>query len=410
MNQTHFMWKKYDMPQHLDYITYIANNLAWPSIYQGFLTYHPPLYYTLQAIVLRLANALGSFDFIGSLRLFNVIYFTSFIMFAALTLRRLVLQPLPYYLCLAMLLSYPGGLVVSARIDSDLLFYPCFMGSIYFLLCWLQEGRNRDIGWAIAICGIAVATRTNALVILPLFALAGLYRVHKFGWQSLLPLLKSRALWIGISIFAAGCMMNFGRTAYENIIANRQQSYLVGNASFLSMVAAGLRITNSWESYFGFSLKAYLETPFFSVWSDYGGRYYFWISIIKSSLYGEFTFPKVQVSYYLTCLMLGFICYLFASVAMNYKQLRAQPQWLFFFFTLFIPILGLAVNRLLHPIACSQDFRYVYPAIAAFCGMMGFAIEQHLTQKRYTMAVIGSAGIICFVACSILFSTNMGRH
>ena len=30
---THIMWKKYDMPQHLEYAAYIAKHLRWPKVF-----------------------------------------------------------------------------------------------------------------------------------------------------------------------------------------------------------------------------------------------------------------------------------------------------------------------------------------------------------------------------------------
>lgn len=405
--QTTFMWKKYDMPQHLEYITYIANHLRWPSTYDGFLTYHPPLYYTVQAAIMRMTNMLGSFDVICSLRLFNVLCYMTSLIFAALSLRRLVAHRLAYYACLLLLVFYPGGIIASGRIDSDLLFYPLFTGCLYFLLRWIELRHYRELALALGLCGMGLATRTNALVLLPLIALAALYYGRRNGWTLLWSHRLHAVIWVGLFILLLGGLINFGRPAYYNLLEHRDQPYLVANAEHLASIAGTLRIVNNWDSYLTFSLKDYLYPPFFSVWSDRGGRYFFWDSIMKSSMYGEFAYPNSWIAYDLNCLLLGFVFYILASMVMNARRLHGQPQWLILVLTLFVPISGLAANRILNPLACSQDFRYVYPAIAAFCGLMGFAIQQHLLQRRWLFAGAGLAGIASFTGLSLLFFMRM---
>lgn len=407
LSHTTFMWNKYDMPQHLEYITFIANELRLPNTYQGFLTYHPPLYYTVQAVVLRIANLLASFDIISTLRVFNILYFTTSLVFSMLALHRLLIHPFAYYAALVMLAFYPGGIIASGRIDSDLLFYPFFSACLYFLLRWLDSRHYRYLAFALGACGLALATRTNALVLFPLFGLAGLYYIKRNGWRLLWSQRLHMMVWVGVVIVMMGALINFGRPAYDNLRENRNQSYLVANAGYLASIARSLHINNDWDAYFGFDLKEYITPPFFNVWGNAGGRQYFWSSVMKSSMYGEFTYPEPWIARNMNRLLLGMVFFIFASILMNMKRLGTQPEWLIFGMALLIPISGLAANRILHPIACSQDFRYIYPAIAAFCGLVGFSVEMHLARGRHAMALIGVAAMLAFTGFSLLFFTKL---
>lgn len=407
LNNTNFMWKKYDMPQHLDYAAYIANWLKWPTTTHGFLTYHPPLYYTAQAFMLLIGNALGSFEVVSLMRLFNVMCFTAFLFFAALALRRIVKNDLAYYLTLALLVVYPGGVITSVRIDSNLLFYPLYTACLYFTLCWLEEKQQRHLGYALAMAGLSMATRSNALLLLPIIGFAGLYLWKSVGFRYLWSCLKSRYVRIGLLIFLAGCAINFGRPAYDHMDSKHNPNYIVANADFLESIARGLRINNELKHFIGFNFKEYLSPPYFNVWGDNGGRRYFWVTAIKSSLYGEFAYPNPWIAKYLNLLVLALVAYIAATAAAGYKQLLKQPEWLIFIITLVIPLAGLAANRILHPIACSQDFRYVYPAVASFCGLVGFAIQQNLSQNRLLMAAAGIVAVGLFVLLSLLFFLKM---
>lgn len=408
MTHTTFMWKKYDLPQHLEYITYIANNLKLPSTYQGFLTYHPPLYYTVQAVLLGVTNWLASFNTLESIRVFNMIFFLGSSIFSMLTLRRIIKHNLAYYTSIAFLLFYPGGIVASARIDSDLLFYTFFSGTLYFLLRWVQTAKTRKCAWALIMCGLAIATRTNALVLLPLFGLAGLYVWYKHSFTVLWSHRKSVAVTIGIIILLLGAVVNFGRPAYENIMMHRNQEYIVGNADYLASIARSLRVPNQLKHYLHFNTQEYFNPPFFNVWSNRGGRLFFWNTVLKSSMFGEFSYPNAIIAYYLNWVLLCLVLFVPFSMLCEIPRLKKQPEWLMMLFALFIPIMGLAANRILHPIACSQDFRYVYPAIAAFCGLVGFSIQQHLyDRRRAIIAIAGIALVICFVTLSLLFFLKM---
>ncbi len=407
LNNTTFMWKKYDMPQHLDYAAYIANQLQWPSTTHGFLTYHPPLYYTLQAIVLRIGNVLGSFEVVSLMRFFNVMCFMAFLIFAAMTLRKILKNNISYYLTLVFLVLYPGGVISSVRMDSNLLFYPLYSGCIYFTLCWLDNKQKRQLGYALAMAGLSMAVRSNALLLLPIIGLAGLYQWKSSGFSYLLSCLKSRKVRIGLLVLLLGCLVNFGRPAYEHMDSKRNYNYIVANADYLASIARGLRINNEWKHYTSFDFEEFLSPPYFTVWSDKGGRRYFWVTAIKSSLYGEFSYPNPWIAVYLNLLMLALIAYIAATAAVGYRLLPKQPEWLLFLITILIPLAGLAANRILHPIACSQDFRYVYPAIASFCGLVGFAIQQNLSQNRLLMAATGIVAVGLFALFSLLFFLKM---
>ncbi len=407
LNNTTFMWKKYDMPQHLDYAAFIANHLRWPSTTQGFLTYHPPLYYTLQAIVILLANFLGSFEVVSVMRMFNVACFMAFLIFASATLRKYIKNNIAYYTALIFLVFYPGSGVISVRMDSNLLFYPLYMGCIYFTVCWLENRQYRQLGYALAMCGLAMATRSNALLLLPIIGIAALYQWKRVNFWYLFSCLRSRAVLIGILVLLIGTAANFGRPAYEHMGSKRNHDYIVANAGYLASIARGLRITNTLDHYVSFDFNEYIAPPYFNVWWDKGGRHYFWITAIKSSMYGEFSFPNGWIAVYLNIIILAIIAYIATTIAMGYRHLPREAEWLIFLITLIIPLAGLAANRILHPIACSQDFRYVYPAIASFCGLIGFAIQQNLAQNRMLMAATGIVAAGIFALFSLLFFLKM---
>jgi hypothetical protein len=121
-------------------------------------------------------------------------------------------------------------------------------------------------------------------------------------------------------------------------------------------------------------------------------------------MYGEFGFVQPWIAQYLNMTLLALVFFVIASLIAGHRRLREQPEWVMLGITLFVPIMGLAANRMINPIACSQDFRYVYPAIASFCGLLGFALEQHITEKRRIWFAAGIAMMAVFIFLSLRFA------
>ena len=396
-SQASFMQYTMDMPGHLEYINFIANYWHWPVPYAGHEYYQPPLYYSIQALILLFVNWLGSFDTVSALRVFSLGCFMTFLVFATLILHRLIRNRLAYYSALLLLVFYPSGILFAARIDSNLLFYSFCAGCLYFMLRWLEEKKDRHIGLGLTFLGLGLATRSNMLILLPLIGLADMYH-----WQRRvrpIVILQSRAILLGLIVLFLGMSANFGREIYYHT-QNTDVPFLVANSN---KIDTKFSITNSWDRFLLLDLQTYIARPFWNILTDKDGRQYFWNSLLKSSLFGEFDWNQGMIAKILSILLLGLIIYIGSSLIFCWQDFKRQREWWFFMAVLFVPIAALITFRLLYPFACSQDFRYIYPALIGFCGMFGLTIERQLTRHQYMLAGGGIMLVIVFSTCSALF-------
>lgn len=388
-----------DMPGHLIYITDIARYMSWPNPYKGWSFYHPPLYYTIEAIILRYANWLGSFDAMTLMQTFSLSCFMLFIVFSALSLHRFIRNRVAYCVALVLLIFYPSGILFSSHIDSHLLYYACYAACLYFMLRWLDSNQHRHLALALVFLGMGIATRSNALILLPLVGMAFLYNIGRGKVSK--EVLRSYTIYIALLIVCVGFAMNFGRIIYYHIIETRHEPLLVGNIFRLSR---GLLLNN--DSLFTIlmpNIPKYLSHPFWSVWSDAEGRQHFWNSMLKSSLTGEYIWDKWKVALYMGNLLLAMIVYLIDAYIIHRQALRHRREWVTCMFGLFIPILALLVNRWVYPYACSEDFRYIYPSIACFCGLMGLTLEQHMKDWRPFRTALGIMMCLGFAFLAVYF-------
>jgi len=400
-SQTSVSQYSMDLPGHLYYITYIADQWQVPKPYWGYSFYHPPLYYALEALVLHFSNWFRSFDVVSCLQLFSLCCFITFIVCAALTLHRLIRIRLAYYTALIFLVFYPSGIMFAARLDSNLLFYACYSACLYFVVCWLQENKNRDFGLALAMLGLALATRANALILLPLMLLSCLYYWLKLGWPA--SIAHATVVRAGLIIVCLGIAAGIGRIEYYHITESRHEPFLVGNINVLSRA---LILNESLDTLLLPNIPLYIQHPLWNVWNDVNGRQYFWNSMIKSSFTGEYNWDSLdakELAGAMGNIMLAIIIYIMDAYLLHRRVLRSSPEWWLCLVSLMIPIGALMEHRWLYPFACSEDFRYIYPAIASFCGLFGLSIERHLSEWRPFRTWLGVGLCLAFAFCSVRF-------
>lgn len=390
---TNFMQYTIDMPSHLQYIVFIANRGFWPKPYFGWEYYHPPFYYHLEAIVMWLANWLGSFDSISLMRLFSLLCFMAFLCFSALTLHRLIANKAAYYLALVLLALYPTGIIFATRLDSHLLYYAFAAACTYFLLCWIQDTKDKYLWFSLIAFGFAIGTRSNALVLIPVIGTAVLYQWcrHIFRFSKVF----SVGMVFSLLCIALGIAGNFGRTAYYHITERNTMPYIVGNIASIQQTQA---VKTTLEHMLLIDMQQLFNPPFLTWWHDYTGRQYFWNAMLKTSLFEHFSWRDVQRAKMLLFLLLALIAYTIISTCTQTIQKRLE--WRICVITLFIPIVMLMINRIMHPYAPSQDFRYIYPSLVSFCAMIGLIVEHHITNRKYTGAAAGIVIILAFSACS----------
>ena len=391
----------HDIFGHLEYIDYIVHHGALPDAYMNFSSYHPPLYYVLQAALHRMRRQLVGqlLDVVTSMRALSLVLLHDGdgFLYGAYALEAASI-PKPHRL-LHRLAGITGkcftrrASVVAARINSDLIFYTFFSACAYFLLRWLQESKDSDLAMTLAMLGLGIAARSNMLIMVPLIALAGLYqwRIRRHSLHSMVTTQVS----LSIAIVTLGLLSNFGRTLYPHLIGEAGNPLLVGSAKHLWNIAPGLRINNTLQNLFLMNLPGYFRQPFWNVWWDNSDRPYFLNSLFKSSLLGEFHWAQPFLATALDSLLLVLIAYGISGIvsARHDREKRKKFLWAGLSCCSSRSLSdGLMLNRILNPLSCSQDFRYIYPCIVGFCAIFGLAVEQLHGKTQLHHAVGG--GII----------------
>lgn len=396
MATTSFMKFAPDMPSHLEYIAYIANHRTWPSPFIGWQYYQPALYYQLQAWLMQLGNALGTFDTVMLLQFFSLLCFTVFSFFSVMTLRRLISVPLAYYCAIAFVLFYQGGIIYSARLDSHLPYYAFYAASGYFLISWLQSSHIRDgqVSWGLF--SLALATRSNALsfALCQFIAICHQWRSKALRWGDL----RTWRTGVVVLLLLLAALSNFGRTFYYNIAEHTNMPYLVSNSRGLPRSHI---IENNLGNFLWVDMDAISATPFWHLKYDNAGRQNFWVSIFKTSLFDFYQWPNPAMAKSILYLLLLNVLFVLCSFGLLWRRILSKIEGRALLVLLLIPIGSLMLNRIIHPYSASQNFRYIYPVIISFAGLYGLLLEQYFLQRRY---IAIAAGTLLIAALALLSS------
>jgi hypothetical protein len=373
---TPYTTRGHDADEHLAYVQYLFGHHALPKASEGYAFYHPPLYYLASALVrgTLAAAGFGAHEIVVALQLQSMLFNLGFVAFAAAT-ARLWIDRIPVaelgrrlwsaralaLLCGALIALWPSCIMHAARIGNDDLTYLCFGGALYFGSRWWLAGREARpacfylaAGWG----ALGMISKTNSLIIFAVLGTLLVARLIENRERRLRVILAYVAPLAALFAIATGIALH---EAIGATLSGKQDVLLVANAHQNS---PKLLVGNRAANYLWLDLRTFVTVPFTSAWDDDKGRQYFWNYLLKTSLFGEWTFPQSAASDLGTILsILCLIMFLLVFAGLWLRSARELygelPLW-----TLAVFLVGsLALIRMKIPNSCTGDFRYILPVL-----------------------------------------------
>jgi len=411
---TPFSLRTHDGEGHIEYVEYILHHHSLPGPYEGWVFYHPPLYYILGALTWRLITSVGitsHHTILRALQLQSMAYQLGFVVFGILTIdlwiqrlpdstfgRRLLSRSGLRALCAALVCLWPSAVVHSARVGNDDLLYLCFGGALYFVSRWWVSGRDRDLNWAAILGALGVVTKTNALLLF--IVLASLFVVRFVSDSQRSVRSYARRAFIPSVLFLASAGAALGRALLDTM-SGKRGNLLVGNADRLP---TSLLVANGAANYLWFDTKSFVTHAFVDFASGDSGREFFWNYALKTSLFGQFDFPSVFLSNLAVCVSFLFLlilgCFLLGIAATPRSDLWADLPATATIVTL---VVGLAALRLSKPALCSNDFRYILPILPPFLYLYVRGVGRLRDFGWSRVSILGAICGWCFAATSAVF-------
>lgn len=386
---TPYQVRAYDADGHLEYIQYVAQHLALPSIRDGWEFYQAPLYYVLTGLWLHMGTAFGRALSLLIRDIQWIAFFSSVVTLAGMGwIATLVFSPkekLERVLFFALLAVLPSIVFLAPRINNDVLLFPLEVFCFGFLIAWWQNGRWKNWWVALLLLALSILTKTNGLLLVPVaFLLLAL--------RQRLPL-KKKVLVGAVSLLflslATGWMFTLrsGASIDQPLVVN------TGNLS------SALYVKNNVETFSEFNPFRMAVYPYNNPWDDAYGRQYFWEYFFKSAFFGEFDLGATLKPLASSILVCGFLALLYAAygawTCIRREGLDTLPLW----GGAGLLLLGHALHRAVTPHSCAQDFRF---SLLVSVPLVFFAIrglrQTHSPFLRSTGVVILLASIALEIA------------
>jgi hypothetical protein len=201
------------------------------------------------------------------------------------------------------------------------------------------------------------------------------------------------------------CAVTTGLALHESLaaaLAGQPGDILVANA--YGSEYRDLGVGNRADNYLWFDLRTYVTQAFTNPRDDGMGRQLFWNYLLKTSLFGEFSFPRPASWNLAVCISLACLPMLATVIAgallLRRKQVYEELPMLA---AAVVLVAASALLRMKIPTSCSNDFRYVLPVLVplAYGYVRGLA---GLRSRGWTRAANASLGVgWVFAALSAAF-------
>lgn len=421
---TDFSTREHDVYAHLEYIDYIFKNWSLPPKNSGMVTYHPPLYYISAALIYKAGNLCGvnnNYILLRVLQFFSLLLSMGFLG-CSLAIFKITASHLADFgnkggqwisvpeddeinkvegkkdryiaLMFGLVTFWPSGIMHSARIGNDLMFYFLYAWGLLFLIKWYYDNTNRSLFTGFVLITLCFITKANALV---LYGVAGIIFLMKFIKERDIKKYLIRAA-ILLVIFGAGFWITLGASYVEKMQGSKQH-FIVNNR-----VDGETGLKNQLKNYLWFDLREFIKEPYMPPWGERRSREYFWNYLFKTALVGEFEFGTVlnhvlAVSF--SYLFLGMLFLTMIGLIMNIRNICKEH--IIILLNLILLTIAVLWLRYSIPIACSNDFRYILPVLISTGFFYGYTLFTFHRKGWIGFEIAGFILAILFMAASNLF-------
>ncbi|MBP9759165.1 glycosyltransferase family 39 protein, partial [Candidatus Dojkabacteria bacterium] len=283
VSYTDFTMRSHDVSGHVDYVKYIYENNDFPVRSTCWQCYHPPLYYLIVTPVYGLLK-LANLNVEKGLQYTSVFFILIYLIFSYLTYKQIFKDIRSAGIALALTAFWPSLIIHAARIGNDSLLYMFYAIGFYGLTSWWYSNKNRDLLLALVCASLAVLTKSNGFILWGI--IFAVMTIKFFSSKFKIKQIASK-IWVAVPL-----AITLGLLYIKKLNDPYMKSWPIGNQDGLPEV---LKIGASFHNFAYFDVVTFFKSPFIDAWNDTGGRQYFWNYLLKSSLFGEFSFNAVPI-------------------------------------------------------------------------------------------------------------------
>lgn len=388
--------RTHDVSGHVQYVQLLLEKWLPPAPSACWQCYQPPVYYYPGAMLKGLVESLHlGLASNWELQFLSMVAGSGFMLAGISLLRRLLPSNSLSMLFMMAFAFWPAAVIHSPRIGNDAFMYLFSALAFRSLSLWLHESPSvRNAFLASLFASLALASKTSGIVpVLVVLACMGSTYLPKLGLapaeaiEKRRPTLRIALLTIGIVFL----LVQSGPIA--RYLNGESKNFLVANAA-----GNGPEIIVKAEpgNFLWFDARSWFMHPYTNPWEDEMGRAWFWNYTGKTGLFGEFQILGTPAGMWLAAGVSLAALFLVLLVLRAVLQFKVKDfPWLF---APVLSILALASMRLLYPLSCSNDARYILPAILPVTILAARGFDPPVRNQVLRGLLL--AGVALFPLCS----------
>lgn len=411
VSNTHALERSHDVHGHIEYMNILIEEKALPKAQRCWSCYHPPYYFAAMATAKALLTTAGltEFSVYQFLMLGSVATYAICLYFAFLTIRRFFSKPSLQIFSMGLFAFLPSSVMHSVAINNDLWMFTLFTIAFYYFVVWWQSKVTRFFYISLAFASLSVLVKANGIV---MFALLGFFAL---GYA----ISQYHAFFSMVKRFAPAVVI-MGATLLFNPIVDKvlrppsdqvSGGLVIGNAQGLGSY---LRVGNDPLNYLHFDPIEFVNRPFVHPVDDDGGRQYFWTTLFKTALYGEFRDSHLNDegrelrNAIAPIINLAFL-FLFVFIVAHAALMRREnmSRYNFLYALIATCLAALLFIRYLIPYSPINDFRYIWTIMIAPCVLAPLAVDTCRQRNLPMLSYIGYGAMSAFILLSLVFSLSL---
>jgi hypothetical protein len=380
-----------DLDGHVAYINAMSVHFFKPYDYTGIEYWHPPLYYWICAIIIKLLDISGVIDPWTGVRFFSVLL-RMVLLYYGMKCFKLFLKGHYFYLALALLAIWPSGIYQSNLISNDVFYYAFYAACFYYACLWHNTLLPQHLMKALILCGLGFTAKTSGAV--PAFVLGATMLSNLVYGRCTFRYFFSRKILAAYFVIMLCILFNLGRWIYNYfwIKQGLPENYLGGIGNF----SIGI------DRLLSFEFTELMKRPF----NLEQKKIYYLNFMITSILLTGLVWKAAYIAsllHPLHLVLLGYMVMGLRAITPN-QIIRMTPL----FYGVVLPFITLVTFLLVRKLIWCFDFRFIQPALIPMIILLMFGIKYLRKGRWKVLHYAGIITVIAFIQLSIvLFQLQM---
>ncbi|MCX7747722.1 MAG: glycosyltransferase family 39 protein [Clostridia bacterium] len=380
---------------HIDYIKHIAKYWSLPPV-NTCQAYHPPVHHILSAVVLYISNLFTANEFmqIKYVQLASTFLNSLTLVFIYKLLKQLKLSQAAILAGTAFFAFHPTNVFFSSKINNDNTMFFFYTAAFYFLFKWMDKKTTKNTVFLSLFTALAVLSKISAVMLL--VPISVVFAVHFFR-----NLANYKSYMKQFSVF----ILIFIPLSMSYPLRN----YLLFQQKLGYVPSLGKGFEPNLYNLFYLPVENLFIHPFNN--GGLRGGAYFTEFLLKSSLFGEWAYPGLEILGVLLIILTLLLIAIFLIRLFGLRKEGIKPYGYIFLLNLLVPLILAVKFRTDFPVACSQDFRYVAPILISMAYFLGTLADKNTMYSRNMLLrniALGALGI--FNLLSIIFLLSLGYY